>query len=99
MTAVSTLSPAQPPMPDMRAALPDAAKATLAQEFEAVFLAEMLRAAGAGEAASIFGGGVGEDQFSSFLINEYARKMAARGGMGIAEMVLRGMDQTPKTDT
>lgn len=99
MTAVSTFSPSQSPTPDTRAALPDSAKVAIAREFEAVFLAEMLRAAGAGEGATIFGGGVGEDQFSSFLIDEYARKMAARGGMGIAEMALRGMDQTAKADS
>lgn len=96
MTVVSSFSPTLPPDTEMRAALPKATKASTAQEFEAVFLAEMLRAAGAGKAASIFGGGVGEDQFSSFLIDEYARKMAARGGIGIAEMVLRSMAQTSK---
>lgn len=68
-----------------------AATRAAAQQFEAVILAEMLRAAGAGEAASAFGGGIGEEQFASFLINAQAERIAARGGLGIAEMTLRAL--------
>lgn len=62
-----------------------------AQDFEAVFLAEMLRAAGAGTSAQVFGGGIGEDQFSSFLVDAQAREISRAGGIGIAEMLLRGL--------
>lgn len=60
-----------------------------AVEFEAVILAEMLRAAGGGQPAEGFGGGIGEEQFASFLLNEQARAIAARGGIGLAELILR----------
>ncbi len=60
-----------------------------AQAFEAAVLAEMLRAAGAGRPVESFGGGVGEQQFASFLVDEQATRMAERGGIGVAEMILR----------
>lgn len=60
-----------------------------ARAFEAAFLAEMLRAAGAGRALESFGGGVGEEQFSSFLVDQQASRIADRGGIGLAEMILR----------
>ena len=62
-----------------------------AQAFEAAFLAEMLRAAGAGAPAGAMGGGIGEDQFASFLVTAQAEGFAARGGIGLAETVLRAM--------
>ena len=62
-----------------------------AQDFEAAVLAELLRAAGAGQARAAFGGGIGEDQFSSFLLDAQAARMAASGGIGLAEIVLRGL--------
>jgi len=68
-----------------------AATRTAAQQFEAAILAELLRSAGAGEAASTFGGGIGEEQFASFLVNAQAERIAARGGLGIAEMALRAL--------
>ncbi len=63
----------------------------VATEFEAVFLAEMLQAAGAGAPAGDFGGGIGEDQFASFLVEQHARAIAARGGIGLAEMIVRSL--------
>lgn len=61
----------------------------LAQQFEARILADLLRSAGAGEPVKGFGGGIGEDQFASFLVDAQAERIAARGGLGIAEMVMR----------
>lgn len=55
-------------------------------KFEQMFLAEMLKDAGLGKTSS-FGGGIGEDQFQSFLVNEQARIMAEAGGIGIASMI------------
>ncbi|MGP9789916.1 rod-binding protein [Roseinatronobacter sp. NSM] len=63
--------------------------AASAVEFEALVLAEMLRAAGAGQPTTGIEGGVGEDQFASFLLDAQARAIAARGGIGLAEMVMR----------
>lgn len=63
-----------------------------AQELEASFLAEMLGHAGldsGGEGS--FAGGIGEDQFASFLRAEQARLIVARGGIGLAETLFRAM--------
>lgn len=68
-----------------------------AVEFEALVLAELLRAAGAGKPISGLEGGLGEDQFASFLVDAQARAIAARGGIGLAEMVMRASQQ--KEDT
>lgn len=64
-----------------------------AEALEASFLAEMLEAAGAGKTPEAFGGGAGEDQFSSFLIQEQARAMAAKGGIGLAERLYQSMKE------
>ena len=58
---------------------------------EASFLAEMLKAAGFGKAQEAFSGGAGEDQFSSFLVQEQATRMARAGGIGLAETIFQAM--------
>ncbi|MDD7971734.1 rod-binding protein [Roseinatronobacter alkalisoli] len=64
-----------------------------ATEFEAIVLAELLRAAGAGKPISGIESGVGEDQFASFLVDAQARAIAAQGGIGLAEMMIRASDR------
>lgn len=64
-----------------------------AQKLEASFLAEMLKSAGVGEARQAFGGGAGEDHFSSFLVNEYADAAVQAGGIGLAEAIYDSMVQ------
>jgi peptidoglycan hydrolase FlgJ len=66
---------------------------TQAQALEASFLSEMLGYAGVGPPNSDFGGGIGEQQFSSFLRDEEARQMAAHGGIGLAEHLFRAMQK------
>jgi Rod binding domain-containing protein len=56
-----------------------------AQKLEASFLAEMLEAAGLGKTSSQFGGGAGEEQFASLLVQEQATQMVEAGGIGLAE--------------
>lgn len=73
--------PTPPPNPLMRKA----------QELEAAFLSEMLQHAGLDGASDSFGGGAGEEQFSSFLRLEQARQMVAHGGIGLAEQLFRAM--------
>ena len=63
----------------------------LSQQLEAGFLAEMLGHAGMGEARESFGGGVGEEQFSSFLRQEQATAMVRAGGIGLAESFFRAL--------
>ena len=62
-----------------------------AEELEATFLAEMLAHAGLGEMQGSFGGGQGEEQFTSFLRQEQARLMVEQGGIGLAELVFNTM--------
>jgi Rod binding domain-containing protein len=58
-----------------------------ARAFEASFLAEMLQYSGLNATPEGFGGGAGEEAFGSLLTGEYARLLAERGGVGIAERV------------
>ena len=69
----------------------DAALRGAAQKLEATFLAEMLKAAGLGESRSGFGGGEGEDQFSSFLVQAQAEEMVAAGGIGLSEALFNAL--------
>lgn len=64
-----------------------------AQDFEAAFLAEMLKTAGVNAVSSSFGGGAGEDAFASFLTAEYGRLIAETGGVGLAEQVFETLSQ------
>lgn len=56
-----------------------------AKKLEATFLAEMLKIAGFGKSSESFGGGAGEDQFASFLVQAQAERLVERGGIGLAE--------------
>ena len=62
-----------------------------AQNLEATFLAEMLKAAGVGAPRDAFGGGAGEDQFASFLREAQAKEMVRAGGIGLAESLFEAM--------
>lgn len=62
-----------------------------AQELEATFVYEMLKSAGVGETRSEFGGGVGEEQFSSFLLQEQADLIVRNGGFGLAERIFENL--------
>ncbi|WP_372835716.1 rod-binding protein [Puniceibacterium confluentis] len=69
----------------------DATLRDAAKELEAGFLAEMLAAAGLGKTSGAFGGGIGGDQFASFLRQEQARAMVANGGIGLAETIYNAL--------
>lgn len=71
----------------------DKALQEAAQKLEATFLAEMLKAAGLGESRTGFGGGAGEDQFSSFLVQAQAEEMAKSGGVGLAEAIFDSLKE------
>jgi Rod binding domain-containing protein len=72
---------------------PERAARAAAEAFEAAFLAEMLRYTGLNAMPAGFGGGAGEDAFGSFLTDEYARLLAERGGIGLAEQVFELLRQ------
>lgn len=62
----------------------------VASDFEAVFLASMLETMFAGvDAQPPFGGGSSEKTYRSLLVTEYAKAIAQRGGLGIADHVYR----------
>ena len=84
---ISSNLPAPPrPQPAGSAPLMVQAKA-----LEASFLSEMLGYAGVGKTPEGFGGGIGEDQFGSFLREEQARQMVEKGGIGLAEQLFHAM--------
>jgi Rod binding domain-containing protein len=67
---------------------PAAARAA-AEEFEAVFLSQMLEHMFSGiRTDGPFGGGRGEEMFRSLMLNEYGRMIARTGGVGIADRVM-----------
>jgi len=63
----------------------------IANQLETTFIAEMLKSAGVGEARTAFGGGAGEDQFASFLVQEYADATVKAGGFGLSEAIYRSL--------
>jgi len=59
-----------------------------AQDFEAMFLSELIKPMFENlEVDAIFGGGKGEEVFRDLLTQEYGKKMAESGGIGIAKFV------------
>ena len=62
-----------------------------AKELETAFLSEMLSFSGLGTVSTEFGGGIGEDQFASFLRQEQARLMVERGGIGLARTIFESL--------
>jgi Rod binding domain-containing protein len=70
----------------------------LATDLEASFLAEMLKSAGFGKVSEDYGGGIGEEQFSSFAIENHARKLAESGGIGLAEHIFKSLQGTQNNE-
>jgi Rod binding domain-containing protein len=76
-----------------------------AEEFESVFLNEMLAPMFQGlNTDGLGGGGVGEEMFRPMLIDRYAQAITQAGGVGIADQVMReltrmqaGSAPTPET--
>jgi len=61
-----------------------------AEDFEAVFLSQMLESMFKGiKTEGPFGGGHAEEMMRSFMLQEYGKVMAAGGGVGIADAVKR----------
>lgn len=64
-----------------------------AKDIEASFVAEMLKSAGVGKVSEEWGGGIGEEQFSSFLIELQAEQIVNGGGFGLAEKIYENMKE------
>lgn len=95
MNAMSQAAPLIPGLDtNPAAAKPQAGKhmQEAAQEFEAVFLSQMLSAMFAGvNTSGMFGGGSGEDTYRTFLYQELGKAISRSGGVGISDGVLREM--------
>lgn len=87
----NTLSRPLTPKPVEVLSLRDQGLMHQARQLEAAFLSEMLGHAGLGAASESFSGGVGEEQFSSFLRQEQANMMVSRGGIGLAQQLFEAM--------
>lgn len=65
-----------------------------AQEFESVFISQMLEHMFAGISTNkMFGGGEAEDIYRSMMVDEYGKLMAKSGGVGVADQVTRQLLQ------
>lgn len=77
-----------------RAARTDAELRKACEELESVFLQELLKEMRKTVPKDdLFGGGRGEDVFQSMFDQEIAKKMAERGGIGLAEVLYRQLSQ------
>jgi peptidoglycan hydrolase FlgJ len=85
-TAALSVSQSQVKTP---AATADAGRAKkAAQDFEAVFVSQMMGQMFSGISTDgPFGGGEGEAMFRSLMIDEYGKQVAAQGGIGLAASV------------
>ena len=62
------------------------------QDFEAMFLSQMLQPMFESmEPDPVFGGGYGEKMFRSLQVEEFAKGMARTGGIGLADAITREM--------
>lgn len=87
-------APGQPSLAKSRDLSADEARMLeTARAFEASFLADVLENSGINAMPDSFGGGAGEDAFSSLLTREYGRLLAERGGVGLAEQVFELLKQ------
>ena len=85
LSIVDQLRRGAPPAIDPK----DAAKAkAAAEDFEAFFISHAFEDMFAGmDSDPMFGGGEAEQMFRSFLMQEYGKKVAASGGIGVSSMV------------
>jgi flagellar hook-basal body complex protein FliE len=59
-----------------------------AQEFEAVFLSQLLKPMfETVEVDPMFGGGHGEEMFRGMIVEEYGKELAERGGIGLKDHI------------
>lgn len=65
---------------------------TAAQEFESVFISEMIKPMFEGLSTEApFGGGKGEEVFRGLLVQEYGKLLAKTGGIGMSAQISEQM--------
>lgn len=62
-----------------------------AKELETNFLSEMLSYTGLDDQKGDFTGGIGEDQFASFLRDAQAKAMVDHGGIGLSQNIFNAL--------
>ncbi|MEO3429436.1 rod-binding protein [Pelagibius sp. CAU 1746] len=84
----ASLGRVQPSPAENAVALKQAKQA--AEEFESLFIAEMLSPVFESlDTGGLFGGGQGEKIYRSLMVQEYGKAIAKAGGIGIADTVQR----------
>jgi Rod binding domain-containing protein len=69
-----------------------------AEEFESVFLSEMLAPMFEGlQTDGLGGGGMGEEIFRPMLVERYAESITRSGGVGIADSIIRELMRMQET--
>jgi peptidoglycan hydrolase FlgJ len=87
---VDVLAARRPGLPSVADVKTRAQAEAVAQQFERMFVAEMLQPMFSGiETDGVFGGGQGEEVFRPMLLDQYADAVAKGGGVGIADAVLK----------
>jgi flagellar protein FlgJ len=84
----------RPSQTERRALLMEKAKA-----LEATFLSEMLSYAGMGASDGPFSGGMGEEQYNSFLREAQAKAIVEHGGIGLAENLFKSLVKHDNANT
>lgn len=70
-----------------------------AEDFEAVFISQMLKPMFEGiKSDNMFGGGQAEDMWRSQMMDEYGKTIAKSGGIGIADAVMGEMIRMQETN-
>ena len=78
----------------------DAELTAKSEEFESLFISQMLGHMFEGVGTNeTFGGGEGEDAFKSFMTDEYSKMIVKTGGIGIADNVKAEMIRMQETST
>lgn len=92
ITVTPTASQAAATPPTAPAIDRNSAAYKAAQDFESVFLGQMVAQMYTGlDAQGTFGGGFAEETYRSLLYQEIGRQMSASGGVGIADAVYAEM--------
>lgn len=88
----NAVSAREPVLPGNRSISSSDQARQVAEEFEAVFLAQLIeQMMGESTQSEMFGGGPGESAFRGMLNEEYAKVMARAGGIGLADDLAREM--------
>jgi len=83
------------PAASLKATADPAAADKAARDFEGWMIGQMLQPMFKSvKTDKLFGGGYGEDTFRDLLVDEYGKKVAESGGLGIASMVRREILKT-----